>query len=402
MHVIQQADVATDNRHIKNILCIGNTKTQYFFLIILAMVAGITEYPYIIKFANVIADFFIAVLKWSSIPIVALSILSTTSKLKNSYELLSLGGNTLKYTVITTIISAGVGLGTFLIIQPVNYNLNNISLTNADFLLHHHNDLFGWLLLGTVFFAVICSFFILLCRLEVKENISLLLTKQYQWLIFFIQAIFKLMPITIWAFITIFVKEINSLNFKILIGYLSCVLLANIIQAAIVLPLFLRYKQLAVRPLFNAVLPILNAAFWLKSSSAVLPLAINCVIEKSKIPEKIAKFTLPLCTTINRNACSAFIIITVLFVTTSYGETYTILQLLSWIGIATLAAISNAGVPMGCFTMVIVLLTYLHVPLHIMTLILPFYLLLDMLESAINVWSDICVTAIIAKDLDGI
>ena len=64
---------------------------------------------------------------------------------------------------------------------------------------------------------------------------------------------------------------------------------------------------------------------------------------------------------------------------------------------ATLAAIGNAGVPMGCFTLSMALLAYLEVPLQAMGLILPFYAFIDMLESAINVWSDACVTAVVNK-----
>ena len=60
--------------------------------------------------------------------------------------------------------------------------------------------------------------------------------------------------------------------------------------------------------------------------------------------------------------------------------------------IATVAAIGNAGVPMGCFFIASALLTTMNLPLTLMGIILPFYALLDMLESAINIWSDACVT----------
>ena len=37
--------------------------------------------------------------------------------------------------------------------------------------------------------------------------------------------------------------------------------------------------------------------------------------------------------------------------------------------------------------------------LHILGVILPFYTLIDMLESAINVWSDSCVAAVVQKEI---
>ena len=71
-----------------------------------------------------------------------------------------------------------------------------------------------------------------------------------------------------------------------------------------------------------------------------------------------------------------------------------------WIFLSTIAAIGNAGVPMGCYFLASAFLASMNVPLHILGVILPFYTLIDMLETAINVWSDSCVAAVVQKDLD--
>jgi Na+/H+-dicarboxylate symporter len=73
--------------------------------------------------------------------------------------------------------------------------------------------------------------------------------------------------------------------------------------------------------------------------------------------------------------------------------------MIACVGIATLAAIGNAGVPMGCYFLTIALLTTMNVPLNLMFVILPFYLLLDMLETSINVWSDLCVTRMVDEEV---
>ena len=140
--------------------------------------------------------------------------------------------------------------------------------------------------------------------------------------------------------------------------------------------------------------PALSAAFFTKSSAAALPIAIRVSQERANISERVANFSLPLCTTINMNACAAFIYITVLFVSMSQGVTYSFVEMCLWVFLATLAAIGNAGVPMGCFFLSSAILASMNVPLYIMGVILPFYSLIDMLESAINVWSDACVTAV--------
>lgn len=70
-----------------------------------------------------------------------------------------------------------------------------------------------------------------------------------------------------------------------------------------------------------------------------------------------------------------------------------------WIFIATLAAVGNAGVPMGCYFLASAFLAAMDVPLNILGVILPFYTMIDMVESAINVWSDACVTAVVNKEV---
>ena len=69
----------------------------------------------------------------------------------------------------------------------------------------------------------------------------------------------------------------------------------------------------------KGMFPALSVAFFTKSSAAALPMAIRCAEENVGISRRVASFTLPLCTTINMNACAAFILITVLFVSMSQG-----------------------------------------------------------------------------------
>jgi Na+/H+-dicarboxylate symporter len=140
------------------------------------------------------------------------------------------------------------------------------------------------------------------------------------------------------------------------------------------------------------MLPALSFAFFSKSSTAAMPTAIDCAENQLNVSPKVARFSFPLCTSINMNACAAFILITVMFIAQSQGVTFTYTDKITWIAIATIAAIGNAGVPMGCFFIASALLTTMNLPLTLMGIILPFYALLDMLESAINIWSDSCVT----------
>src|SRR5262249_37762809 len=148
-----------------------------------------------------------------------------------------------------------------------------------------------------------------------------------------------------------------------------------LIQAFVVLPGFLRANGLSSIRLAKQMLPALSVAFFSKSSSAALPMAMRCAEENAGISRKVASFSLPLCTTINMNACAAFILITVLFVSMSHGAVYSGMEMALWVLIATIAAIGNAGVPMGCYFMASAFLAAMNMPLNILGIILPFYTL---------------------------
>ena len=100
------------------------------------------------------------------------------------------------------------------------------------------------------------------------------------------------------------------------------------------------------------------------------------------------------------NGCGAFIFTTVLYVMQNHGVAVTPTVMLLWILIATLAAIGNAGVPMGCFFLSASLLSSMNIPLALMGMILPIYSVIDMLETALNVWSDACVTVAVNRDME--
>jgi Na+/H+-dicarboxylate symporter len=99
------------------------------------------------------------------------------------------------------------------------------------------------------------------------------------------------------------------------------------------------------------------------------------------------------------NGCAAFIFTTVIYLMQNNGMEISLLTMLLWIFIATIAAIGNAGVPMGCFFLSASLLTSMDIPVVLLGLILPFYSIIDMIETALNVWSDACVAKVIDQKM---
>lgn len=382
---------------------------QFILALVLGVITGFTQIPTLLAFSAFIATIFISLLKLISIPLIFLAIVSTITQMKNMQEFRILGVKVFKYTVLTTILAALIGLVIFLIINPVNTTAvlqltetaNTPSGSYWDYLIKgipanivapfSEGNVIAVLVL-----ALMMSFAILALPSAQKTLLSDVFTALFAAILEIAKTILLFIPIAIWAFVTEFVATVDTTQSLTTVGYyLICVLLANLIQAFIVLPCLLKYKGISPVKVFRAMSPALNVAFWSKSSAATLPLTLQCAKERLGISDKTAGFSLPLCTAINMNACAGFIIITVLFVAMSSGVEFSILEMLAWVFIATIAAIGNAGVPMGCYFLSLALLTTMNVPLTLMFIILPFYTFLDMLETTINVWSDACVTSVV-------
>jgi Na+/H+-dicarboxylate symporter len=208
--------------------------------------------------------------------------------------------------------------------------------------------------------------------------------------------VIAIIPIGLFGFISTTVVELQSGVALNGIGeYLLVIVLANLVQGFIILPLWL--KSHGVRPFaaMKGMLPALSLAFFSKSSVGTLPVTMNTVEKNLNVKPEISRFVLPLCTSVNMNGCAAFIFTTVIYLMQNNGIQVSHASMLGWVFIATIAAIGNAGIPMGCFFLSASLLASMNIPITLMGIILPFYSLIDMLETALNVWSDSCVVKIV-------
>ncbi len=147
--------------------------------------------------------------------------------------------------------------------------------------------------------------------------------------------------------------------------------------------------------------PAIAVALFTKSSAGTLTVTLASAEARLKVNPRVSRFVLPICTTINMNGCAAFILVTSLFVMQNAGFDLSLGTMITWLFVAVLAAIGNAGVPMGCYFLTLSLMSSLGAPLGLMGVILPIYTIIDMIETAENVWSDSAVCAMTDHDLQG-
>ncbi|NRA73265.1 MAG: dicarboxylate/amino acid:cation symporter [Rickettsiales bacterium] len=382
-----------------------------FISLALGIILGMIGSDTITIIANYFVKAFINLMKFISLPIIFLSITSAISKLQDRRAFKNLISKTLKYTLATTVIAAIIAMVVYQIFNPALTNhATGLPLTETkdspigEYLINiipsnfigAFNDNNTMAVVSASLLLGITSLF-----LEDKHKQSLHNFFSAFFVLFMKIATFiiAVIPLVLWAFIVTFINEIKG-GFEIvnLLYYMLAIILANFLQAVIILPIFLKSKGISPIATAKSMFPALITGFFSKSSSITMPSTLHCIENNLKVDKRISSITIPLCTTINMNACAAFIYITVIFVAESNGVVFTTVDYIMWIFLATIAAIGNAGVPMGCFFMASAYLVNIGVSTYLMGIILPFYAILDMFETSINIWSDACITTILDRE----
>ena len=321
-------------------------------------------------------------------------------------------GRTLTYTLLTTFAAAAVGAILFVLVAPGNLPLEAIS-NSADYTETPQTSYFDHLisiipnnivrpiLEGNVLSLLLLAFAvgIGLSKLPESENKAVVvkgLSGLQELLFLLIRGLIWTLPLGIVAFSAQLSAQISAGVVADSIGkYVLVVIGGNVIQFFVVLPLFLLSRGMNPIHVLGRMMPAVLMALFTKSSAATLPVTMESAETRLGVRKNIARFVLPICTTINMNGCAAFILVTSLFVMQNGGTPITLPTILLWIVISVVSAIGNAGVPMGCYFLTLSLMSGVGAPIAILGIILPIYTIIDMIETAENVWSDSCVAAIV-------
>jgi Na+/H+-dicarboxylate symporter len=312
--------------------------------------------------------------------------------------------------------AAAVGAGLYVLIAPSNLPLNVLVDTNVESVststtYSEHilsiipNNIVKPFLDGNVLSLLVLAFAIGygLSKLPDSENKAVVvkgLMGLQELLFLLIRGLIWTLPLGIVAFAAQLSAQVSAGVIADSIGkYVLVVLGGNVIQFFVVLPLFLLARGLNPIHVLSRMTPAVLMALFTKSSAATLPVTMDTAENRLGVRKNIARFVLPICTTINMNGCAAFILVTSLFVMQNGGTPLTWSTILLWIIISVISAIGNAGVPMGCYFLTLSLMSGIGAPIAVLGIILPIYTIIDMVETAENVWSDSCVAAMVNHDI---
>lgn len=384
--------------------------------LIVGVVLGWLGIAWLDDLMNFVAMVYTRLFQLLAVPTIVLAVVSTFATF-GSQGSGKIFGRTVTYTLLTTLSAAIVGALLYVVIAPGNLPAEAISqgtevveMASQQSVYSHilgviPNNIIRPFLEGNVLSLLLIAFAvgIGLSKLPDTDNkatvikgilgLQELLFLLIRWLIW-------TLPLGIVAFSAQLAAQVSGGVIADSLGkYVLVILGGNALQFFIILPLFLLARGLNPIRVLGKMMPAVLMALFTKSSAATLPVTMETAEKRLGVKQRIARFVLPICTTVNMNGCAAFILVTSLFVMQNGGMDITPVTIALWTVIAVISAIGNAGVPMGCYFLTLSLMSGIGAPVGIMGIILPIYTVIDMVETAENVWSDSCVCAMTDKDL---
>ncbi|MCI6504638.1 MAG: dicarboxylate/amino acid:cation symporter [Prevotella sp.] len=374
-----------------------------------------------IAWLNNLFDFIAAIytrlFQFVAVPTIALAVITTLAELGTKKNTGRIFVHTITYTLLTTIAAAAVGLLLFILISPETLPQEMVAKGNADVdqnleALSYYDHILSVIpnnviqpfasgnVLSILIIAAAVGLALAFMPQTDNKAVVMRFVKGLQELLYaLIRALIIALPLGIVAFAAQLAAQVTA---GVIVGslgkYVAVILGGNLIQFFIILPLFLISRGMNPLKVLRAMSPAILMALFTKSSAATLPVTMSSAENNLKVRPEVARFVLPICTTINMNGCAAFILVTSLFVM-QHTVTLDISTMILWLFIAVISAIGNAGVPMGCYFLTLSLMVGQGAPIGIMGIILPIFTIIDMIETAENVWSDSCVCAMTNKDM---
>ena len=392
--------------------------TLWIGALILGAILGALGIEVLNGMMNFVATVYTRLFQLLAVPTIALAVITTLSSLGNQADTGKIFRHTIVYTLLTTIAAAAVGLVLYNIVAPGNLPTDMVQSGTSELPQNLEQTSYYDHILGVIPNNIIKPFAEgnVLSILLLAAAAGIALTKMPQsdkkeiivkgllglqdLLFILIRGLIWALPLGIVAFAAQLSAQFSAGIVMDSLGkYVAVILGGNVIQFFIVLPLFLLARGINPIRTLGKMMPAVLMALFTKSSAATLPVTMNTAETRMGVSNKVSRFVLPICTTINMNGCAAFILVTSLFLMQNGGFQLSLPTMILWLFISVLSAVGNASVPMGCYFLTLSLMSGMNAPIGIMGIILPIYTIIDMVETAENVWSDSCVCAMVDKDM---
>ena len=357
-------------------------------------------------------------------PLIVSSIIMGVSNLGSGDAFGRLGGKTLLYYVVTSFFAIMIGITVVNIVQPGIVDgtpakeMLGLSEDTSEVMMKVEGksagDVVGIFLrmiptnivkaasegqmLGLIFFSLLFGFFMTRIKLETQKILQTFWQGVFDVMMLITDLVMKFAPIGVFALVAKVVVISGFDAFRPLLTFFFTVIIALLIHIVIVMPLLLKFIG-GVSPIkhYQAMAPALLTAFSTASSSATLPVTIDCVEDRAGVSNRVTSFVLPLGATVNMDGTALYECVAAIFIAQAYGLDLTFGTQVSIVILALMTSIGVAGIPSASLVAIAIILAAIGLPAEGIGLILAVDRVLDMCRTAVNVFSDSCGAVIIGR-----
>ena len=253
-------------------------------------------------------------------------------------------------------------------------------------------------MLGLIFFSLLFGYFINTLKGDSQRTQKQFWRGLLDIMMAMTNLVMKFAPIGVFALVAKVILVSGLEAFRPLAWFFFTVIAALALHMFVLLPLILKFVA-RVKPSlhFKAMMPALLTAFSTSSSSATLPITIDCVEQRAGVSNTVTGFTLPLGATVNMDGTALYECVAAMFIAQAYGLQLDMVTQFTIVLIALLTSIGVAGIPSASLVAITIILGAIGLPLEAVGLILVVDRVLDMCRTAVNVFSDSCCAVTIAR-----
>jgi Na+/H+-dicarboxylate symporter len=378
----------------------------------------------LVSLGGFLGSAFLNLLKMLVVPLVVSSIISGIAAMGNTRDLGRLGVLSLLFYVTTTLIAVVIALVVSNALTPgivdgeparqilalhadagaVNANVQSqAGRSLGDILLgmipvNIVEAAAGGKLVGLLLFSVLFGVFITQLDPPLRETMTRFWEGTFGVMMRMTGFIMKLAPLGVLGLTLKVTAEAGLDAARPLLMFGLTVVISLAVYAFGALPLLMGLLG-RVNPwrLYPAMAPALLTAFSSASSSATLPITLDCLQRRAGVSPRIAGFVLPLGTSINHAGSALYECAAALFIAQAYGLHLSVVTQATVVLLALVTSMGIAGIPAASLVGITVILTAVGLPAEAVGVLLVLDRLLDMARTAVNVLADSVCTVIVAR-----
>ena len=372
---------------------------------------------------------FVNLLKLIALPLVFASLVKGVASLSSISSLSKIGGKTIIFYLLSTVISVVIGLSLVNIINPgkvfseekrIELQQTYSNNTNSKILAAENVQENGPLqflvdivpsnifssasdngnMLQIIFFAILFSISLIMLPKEKTIYVKGFFDGINDIILQIVDIIMMFAPYGVFSLLSSLVVEYGASGelFAALAIYSLNVILGLMLMILIIYPIVLRsFTKIKYIDFFKAISPAQMLAFSTSSSAATLPVTMERCEEKLNVSKEVSSFVLPLGATINMDGTSLYQAVAAVFIAQAFGYDLDLSAQLTIVLTATLASIGAAAVPGAGMVMLVIVLSAIGINPEGIALIFAVDRILDMLRTVVNVTGDATIATVVSS-----